>query len=151
MNIGCFFLGGRPGAAVKSAEVLRNKYSNIQIVGEYSPPFGFENDKFENEKIVRTIKEVHPDIVFVGLGAPKQEKWIFSHYKELNVPVCIGVGVTFEYISGMVKRAPIWMQKTGLEWLWRLLSEPKRLWKRYLVDAMVFFWMVLKQKMNYRA
>jgi len=143
-----FFLGGRPGAALKASEVLKSKYPHIQIVGVYSPPFGFENDKEENDKIIKMIKDAEPDILFVGLGAPKQEKWIYRHKDECQVPVSIGIGVSFEFVSGMVKRAPIWMQKAGLEWFWRLMMEPKRLWKRYLIDDMKFFWLVFKQKLS---
>jgi N-acetylglucosaminyldiphosphoundecaprenol N-acetyl-beta-D-mannosaminyltransferase len=96
------------------------------------------------------IKKAEPDILFVGLGAPKQEKWIYNSYKELNVPVSIGIGVSFELISGMIMRAPVWIQKSGLEWLWRLISEPRRLWKRYLIDDMQFLRMILKQKFEFR-
>jgi len=141
-----FFLGGRPGAALKAAEVLGKRYPGIKIIGIYSPPHGFEKDAEEDKKILTLIRTAGPDILFVGLGAPKQEKWISAHYQELNVPVSIGVGVSFEFVSGMVRRAPLWMQKSGLEWLWRLMIEPARLWKRYLVDDMEFFWFVLKQK-----
>lgn len=143
-----FFLGGRPGAALKASEILKDKYPNIQIIGTYSPPFDFENDKAENDKVVRMIKNAKPDILFVGLGAPKQEKWIYKHRNEYQVPVSIGIGASFEFVAGIVKRAPVWMQKAGLEWLWRLIQEPKRLWKRYLVDDMKFFWLVFKQKLN---
>ncbi len=143
-----FFLGGREGAAEKAALILRVKYPKIQIVGIYCPPFGFENDDFENTKIVKMIKESNPDILFVGLGAPKQEKWIYKFKDQYQVPVSIGVGVSFEFVAGMVKRAPLWMQRAGLEWLWRLVMEPKRLWKRYLIDDMQFFWLVLKQKLH---
>lgn len=141
-----FFLGGRPDAASQAVKVLKEKYPHIKITGTYSPPFGFENDKEENDKIIRMIKEAHPDILFVGLGAPKQEKWIYKHREEYKVPVSIGIGNSFEFVSGIVKRAPLWMQRIGLEWLWRLLMEPGRLWKRYLIDDMLFFWLVLKQK-----
>jgi len=82
----------------------------------------------------------------VGLGAPKQEKWIYQHYKKLEIPISMGVGVTFEFVAGMVKRAPYWMQTSGLEWLWRLMMEPRRLWKRYLVDDMQFFRLIFVQK-----
>ncbi|MDD5347333.1 MAG: WecB/TagA/CpsF family glycosyltransferase, partial [Candidatus Omnitrophica bacterium] len=78
--------------------------------------------------------------------APKQEKWIYKHRGQYQVPVSIGIGVSFEFVAGMVKRAPVWMQKAGLEWFWRLMMEPKRLWKRYLIDDPVFFWLILKQK-----
>lgn len=143
-----FFLGGRLGAADKASEILMKKYSKLQIVRTYCPPFGFENNANENNKIIQTIKDVHPDILFVGLGAPKQEKWIYKHKDEYQVPVSIGIGATFDFESGMVKRSPIWMQKVGFEWLWRLIMEPKRLWKRYLIDDPVFFWLVLKQKLG---
>ena len=143
-----FFLGGRRGAAIGAAEVLKIKYPNIQIVGTYSPPVGFEKDAEEDNKIATMIKASNPDILFVGLGAPKQEKWIFSHYTRLGVPVSIGIGAAFEFISGIVKRAPVWMQKIGLEWFWRLIMEPRRLWKRYLIDDMNFFWLVLKGKIS---
>lgn len=143
-----FFLGGREGAALKSAEILKYKYPNIQIVGVYSPPFGFENDKQENEKIAKMIKNRKPDILFVGLGAPKQEKWIYKNKDEYQAPVSIGIGVSFEFMSGMLKRAPKWMQYSGLEWFWRFVMEPKRLWKRYLVDDLRFFLIVIKQRLK---
>ena len=144
-----FFLGGRQGAAAKAADVLKAKYPAIQIVGVYCPPFEFENDEVENKKIVEMIKTAKPDILFVGVGSPKQEKWIYKHKDEYQVPVSIGIGATFDFVSGMLKRAPVWMQKSGLEWFWRLMMEPKRLCKRYLLDDMKFFWLVLKQKLNH--
>ncbi len=143
---GLFLLGGRPGAASGAAQTLQGKYPGIRITGTYCPPFGFEYDPAENSKIIAMIRAAKPDILFVGLGAPKQEKWIYNHRKELNVPVSMGIGVTFEFACGMVKRAPLWMQRSGLEWMWRLLMEPGRLWKRYLVEDMKFFILVLRQK-----
>jgi len=147
-NYKLFFLGGKPGVAARSAEILGKRYKGIQIAGVHSPPYGFENDQAENESIISRIKRAKPDILFVGLGAPKQEKWIYRHYKELDIPVNIGIGITFEFIAGTIKRAPLWMQKSGLEWLWRLTSEPGRLWKRYLIDDMRFFGLLLKQKIG---
>ncbi len=143
-----FFLGGKEGAAAKAAEVLKAKYPAIQIVGIYCPPFGFENENKENNKIVEMIKNSRPDILFVGVGSPKQEKWIYNHKDEYQVPVSIGIGATFDFVSGMIKRAPVWMQEAGFEWFWRFMMEPKRLWKRYLIDDPVFFWLVLKQKLG---
>lgn len=143
-----FFLGGRVGAAKRAADILQSTYPEILIVGTYCPSLGFENNEFEDKKIIQLIKNSKPDILFVGLGAPKQEKWLYGHYKELEVPISVGIGVTFEFISGMVKRAPLWMQKYGLEWFWRLIMEPKRLWKRYLIDDPVFFWILLRQKFS---
>jgi len=141
-----FFLGGRHGAAEQAAEVLKKQYNGLNIVGIYSPPFGFEDNLEENGKIVAMIKGSSPDILFVGLGAPKQEKWIFKYKEQYQVPVSIGIGVTFEFIAGMVKRAPLWMQKIGFEWFWRVIIEPKRLWRRYFVDDMKIFGLVCKQK-----
>ena len=140
-----FFLGGRPGAARLSRKIMLTKFPNVNIVGTYSPPYGFERDEKENTKIVKMIKDASPDILFVGLGVPKQEKWIEKYYQELKVPMSMGVGVTFEYLSGMVKRAPRSMQKNGLEWFFRLIKEPRRLWKRYLINDMIFFWLLFKQ------
>ncbi len=143
-----FFLGGREGASKKSAEVMSKKFPSLRVVGFYCPPFGFENDTKETSRILEAIKKVSPDILFIGVGSPKQEKWIYDHKEEYNVPVSIGVGAAFDFASGVVRRSPIWMQKIGLEWLWRLMMEPKRLWKRYLIDDPVFFWLVVKQKLR---
>ena len=142
-----FFLGGRPGAGERCSEVLAQKHKEIKIVGTYSPPFGFESKDEENEKILRIVGDARPDILFVGLGAPKQEKWIYNHKDDLRIPVSIGIGVTFEFMAGMVRRAPKWMQSSGLEWFWRLIMEPRKLWKRYLVDDIAFFGLILKQKL----
>jgi N-acetylglucosaminyldiphosphoundecaprenol N-acetyl-beta-D-mannosaminyltransferase len=141
-----FFLGGKPQSAVKSAEAFRKRYPGIKIVGIYSPPFGFEKIKEENDKIIAMIREARPDVLFVGLGTPKQEKWIHQYHKKMGVPVSVGIGASFEFISGKVRRAPRWIQQIGFEWLWRLMREPLRLWRRYLWDDMSFFLLVLKQK-----
>ncbi len=143
-----FLLGGRSHAASLAADVLRKRYEGISITGTYSPPIGFEFDPAENSRITDMIKSSGCDILFVGLGAPKQEKWIYRFKDEYKAPVSIGIGVSFEFVAGMVKRAPRWMQVVGLEWFWRLLMEPARLWKRYLIDDMQFFWLVLKQKFS---
>jgi len=143
-----FFLGGSEGAALRAADELRKKTPNLCVVGVYSPPFGFEKSEVETEKIIQLIDQAHPDILFVGLGSPKQERFIFRFKDRFKVPVSIGIGVSFEFIAGMVRRAPFWMQYAGLEWFWRLLMEPMRLWKRYLFDDPVFFLLVLKQKLG---
>ena len=144
-----FFIGGRPGAADKAKEIMEQKYPSIQIVGTLCPDFGFEKDLEQNKQIIKVIKKAKPDILFVGLGSPKQEKWINDNKDLYQAPVSAGIGVTFEFIAGMVKRAPVWMQKSGLEWFWRLIQEPSRLWKRYLIDDPIFFWLVFKQKMGW--
>lgn len=143
-----FLLGGRKGASQKATRILQARYPKLKIAGTCCPQFGFEHDSIENQKIVNLVKEANPDILFVGLGSPKQERWIFNNLKELSVPVSIGIGVSFEFVSGMVVRAPLWMQKSGLEWFWRLMMEPKRLWKRYLIDDIQFFWLIFKQKLG---
>jgi len=141
-----FFMGGREGAAAQAAIVLQNKYPGLKIVGHYCPPWGFEENEIENSKVLAAINEAKPDILLVGLGAPKQENWIYRYYEELNIPISIGIGVSFEFIAGIVKRAPLWMQRCGFEWLWRLIQEPKRLWKRYLIYDMEFFILLIKAK-----
>ncbi len=146
-----FFLGGPPGAAKKAAEVLQYEIPALKIAGCYSPPFGFHKKADQNHKTIETVKAAKPDVLFVGLGAPKQEKWIAEHLEVLNIPLAIGIGVSFEFKAGFVKRAPIWMQNIGFEWLWRLLMEPKKLWKRYLIDDMKFITFVLQQKYRKRS
>jgi N-acetylglucosaminyldiphosphoundecaprenol N-acetyl-beta-D-mannosaminyltransferase len=142
-----YFLGGNPGDAEKAKEALIQRNPGLTVEGCYCPPFGFEKDENENKKIVELIKTAKPDLLFVALGAPKQEKWIYEHYQEIRVPVTIGIGVGFSFAAGTIKRAPVWMQKAGLEWFWRLMMEPRRLWKRYLIDDMKFFRLVLKRKL----
>lgn len=143
-----FFLGSKPGIAEKAKKVLLDKYPTLKVVGVYSPPLGFENINDENQKIIEMINLSNTDILFIGLGSPKQEKWIWKYNNRINAIVTICVGASFDFTSGAIQRAPKWMQKSGLEWFWRLILEPKRLWRRYLFDDPVFFWLVLKQKLG---
>ena len=129
-----FLLGAAEGVAAKAAINLERKYKGLNIVGTYSPSYGFENKKEEIDNIIKMINEVKPDILAVGLGAPKQEKFLYRYRKELNVPVSLAIGASIDFEAGNVTRAPIWMQKRGLEWFYRLIKEPKRMYKRYLVD-----------------
>jgi len=124
---GIFLLGAEDGIAERTAIVLMDKYPGLRVAGIYSPYFGFEKDRAQNEKIVRLIRESHPDILFTSLGSPKGEKWIYRYYKSLGVPLSLNVGASFDFVSGRIKRAPLWMQQHGLEWLWRLFREPRRL------------------------
>ncbi len=133
-----FFLGAAAGVAEAARQELLKQFPRMQVVGCYSPSYGFELNKSENKQIVSMLKQAQPDIVLVGVGAPKQEKWIYEHYHEYGAPVSIGVGATFDFLSGKVKRAPRLFQRVGFEWLWRLLQEPGRLWRRYLVEDMKF-------------
>ncbi len=141
-----FLLGGRPGSAEMTAQVLQARYPSLKIVGTYCPPYGFESDPTQLKQINLAIATAAPHILFVGLGAPKQEYWIYNNYQHLGTPMSIGIGVSFELTSGIVKRAPKLMQKTGFEWFFRLLVEPQRLWRRYLIGNTVFILLVLKQR-----
>jgi N-acetylglucosaminyldiphosphoundecaprenol N-acetyl-beta-D-mannosaminyltransferase len=140
-----YLLGGREGAAPAAARRLQERHPALEICGTYAPPFGFENDPVEAARILERINAARPDLLFVGLGAPKQEYWMHANRARLNVPVSLGIGVSFEFVGGVVRRAPVWMQKTGLEWLFRLVAEPQRLWKRYLVGNSEFFVLVVRQ------
>jgi N-acetylglucosaminyldiphosphoundecaprenol N-acetyl-beta-D-mannosaminyltransferase len=134
-----FFLGGTEGAAEESAAKLCKKWPALNVAGVHWPPYGFERDPAQNAETVAVLQAARPDICFVAFGTPKQELWLHRHYQELGIPVCIGVGGSFELVSGRVARAPRMVQSMGLEWLWRLAHEPRRLWRRYLVDDLVFF------------
>jgi N-acetylglucosaminyldiphosphoundecaprenol N-acetyl-beta-D-mannosaminyltransferase len=127
-----FLYGGRnQGALVQLALNLRRRYPGVQIVGGYSPPFRPLSDE-EREAVVAEINHARPDVVWVGIGVPKQEKWMAEMQERLDAPVLVGVGAAFDFHAGLVPQAPSWMQSAGLEWLYRLLQEPRRLWKRYL-------------------
>lgn len=130
-----FFLGAAEGVAAKAADNLMKKYKGLQVVGTYSPPFGFEKDEEEMRKIKTMIKDVSPHILIVGLGCPKQELFILHHREELGVPVSLGLGASLDFEAGNVKRAPKVMSDMGLEWLYRITQDPKRLIKRYWNDA----------------
>lgn len=131
-----YLLGARPGVGQRASEILQDRYPGLQIVGVMSPP----NVPIQemDRSILDHIKAAKPDILLVAFGNPKQEKWIRLYAHELAVPVCIGVGGTFDMIAGLTKRAPVWMQRAGIEWLFRLAQEPKRLWKRYVLDLFYF-------------
>ena len=133
-NYTLYLLGAAEGVADTAARNLMKKYPGLNIVGTYSPPFGFEKNEQEMNKIKTQIQDVHPDILIVGLGCPKQEKFMYYHCKELGVPISFGLGASIDFEAGNIKRAPKWMSNHGLEWLYRFSKEPKRLFKRYFVD-----------------
>ena len=145
-NSRVFFLGGEVGIPERAAQNLRKKYPGLNIVGTYSPPQGFEDDESESEKVIRLVRAAKPDIVFVGLGAPKQEKWIDGNRETLGAAVLMAVGGSFDFYAGKVRRPPLFFVRIGLGWLWRIVQEPRRLWKRYLVEDSPFFYYVLQQK-----
>lgn len=145
-----FFLGAAEGVAAKAAENLINKYPGLQVVGTYSPPFGFEKDEVEMARIKSMILDASPHILIVGLGCPKQELFILNHKDELGVPLSLGLGASLDFEAGNVKRAPKWMADNGLEWLYRITQDPKRLAKRYLVDDRKILGLAIKYKKQSR-
>jgi len=127
-----FFYGGDPEVSHQLVERLVQSCPGIQIAGAYSPPFRPLTQEEDDEATAR-INQASPDILWVGLGCPKQERWIYDHRERLTVPVMVAVGQAFDLLSGRKKTAPAWMSESGLEWLFRLMQEPRRLWRRYLV------------------
>lgn len=128
-----FFLGGAPGAAEAAKAELDKRWPGVRVVGMYCPPFETFATQEEQDRIRDEVKKASPDILLVAFGAPKQEKWIAKNRERLGVPVSIGVGGSFEMAAGMLKRAPVWMRRTGLEWAYRFAQEPRRLFDRYIV------------------
>ncbi len=133
-----FLLGGAPGTAEGAAGVLRARHPGVKIAGTYCPPLGFEDDDAEMGKLVEAIRTAAPDIIFVALGSPKQERLIDRIRDTLPSAWWLGVGVSFSFLTGHVQRAPGWLQKVGLEWTHRLVQEPRRLFKRYVIDGIPF-------------
>jgi N-acetylglucosaminyldiphosphoundecaprenol N-acetyl-beta-D-mannosaminyltransferase len=133
-----FFLGGAAGAAEGAKAAVLRRYPSAVICGTYCPPKELFATEAEQSRIRETVQASEADILLVGFGAPKQEKWIAAHKDILSVPVCIGVGGSFEMASGLVRRAPVWMQNAGLEWAYRFLQEPTRLWERYFLRDLPF-------------
>lgn len=127
-----FFLGGAPGVPEALAAKLKRPFPRLNVVGICSPPFR-PLTADEDAQQIEMIRAAAPDVLWVGLGCPKQERWMYEHCERLCVPVLVGVGQAFNIHSGHSKRAPAWLSEHGLEWLYRLLAEPKRLWRRYLV------------------
>ncbi|MFT5424583.1 MAG: N-acetylglucosaminyldiphosphoundecaprenol N-acetyl-beta-D-mannosaminyltransferase [Phycisphaerales bacterium] len=133
-----FLLGGNPGVAQEAGRVWSEKHAGLRVAGSYCPPMGFEKDEAAMGEIRRVLAESEPDLVLVALGSPKQEYLIEDLREMLPQAWWIGVGISFSFVTGQVRRAPVWMQRIGLEWLFRLLCEPRRLAKRYLVDGVPF-------------
>jgi N-acetylglucosaminyldiphosphoundecaprenol N-acetyl-beta-D-mannosaminyltransferase len=130
-----FFLGAAPGVAERAATILSDRFPGLQVVGTYAPPSLHDDESVTLE----LIRAAAPHILFVAVGAPLQDQWIRKNMDALGVPVCAGVGGAFDMLSGRISRAPGWMQRTGLEWFYRLSQEPGRLWKRYFVHDLPVF------------
>ncbi len=148
-NITVFLLGAGPGIAKQAQRKINSKVGREIITAAHSPSFGFEKDEEECQKIVDLINKSGATVLAIGVGAPKQELWIAKYKDQLkNVKIFLAIGATIDFEAGNVQRSPKWMSEVGLEWLYRTLCEPKRLWKRYIIDDLPFFWLVVKQRLN---
>lgn len=148
-TIKIFLLGAAEGVARKAQRRINAEVGRKMIVASHSPSFGFEKNEKECQKIVDLINQSGATVLAIGVGAPKQEIWISKYKDQLkNIKIFLAIGATIDFEAGQVKRSPKWMSHAGLEWLYRLASEPKRLWKRYLIEDLPFFWLVLQQRIN---
>ena len=143
-----FLLGASPGVGEKLKEVVLQQYPNCKIVGIYVPPFMPVFDAAENKKMVDAVNAAAPDIVLISLTAPKQDLWITNNKAQLHPALYVGIGGAFEVMAGLAKRAPKWMHGAGLEWFYRLIQEPKRMYRRYLIEAPLFIPLVIRQKLT---
>ena len=137
-----FLLGDKQEVIEKTTRNVLLNFPMINIVGIHH---GYFNN---DDTVVKTINTVKPDILFIGMGSPKQELWIYNNIDKLNIKIAVCVGGAFSIMAGVIKRAPRWMQRAGLEWFWRLIHEPRRLWKRYLIRDMKFFYLILREKIK---
>jgi exopolysaccharide biosynthesis WecB/TagA/CpsF family protein len=148
-SVKIFLLGADRGVAHKAMNKINKKIGREIVVGCHSPSFGFEKDELECNTIIKIINSSEANVLVVGVGAPKQEKWIFKYKSQLNkIRIYMAIGATIDFEAGNIKRAPKFIQKIALEWLYRLISEPRRLWKRYIVDDFPFILLIFKQKMG---
>lgn len=148
-NTKIFLLGAAEGIADRAQKRINQLVGREMIVDCYSPPFGFEKDPLECQYIIDRINQSGATVLAVGLGAPKQEKWIAQYRHQLHkIKIFLAIGATIDFEAGEKPRSPQWVSEAGMEWLYRLVTEPKRLWKRYLVEDLPFFWLLIKQKLN---
>ena len=141
-----FLLGAAEGVAAKAAEILKEQYPGLQVAGTYSPPFGFEKNDVELEKINTMLRASGADMLFVGMGVPKQDIFIYENMQKYQIPMSFSIGGTIDFIAGTQKRAPRWISKIGFEWLYRFFQDPKRMYKRYFVDDRKIFKLYWKYK-----
>ena len=142
----CFFLGSSERVLEQIRARAAEDYPDVKVE-TYSPPYKQEFSPEDNAAMIRAVNDANPDLLWIGMTAPKQEKWAFEHWDELQINChCAAIGAVFDFYAGTVKRAPRWMQRAGLEWLHRLCSNPRRLWRRYIVGNARFVWYILKEK-----
>jgi N-acetylglucosaminyldiphosphoundecaprenol N-acetyl-beta-D-mannosaminyltransferase len=148
-DIKIFLLGAREGVAAEAQRRINEKTGRNSVVGVHSPSFGFEQDEEECQRIIDLVNQSDANVLAIGAGAPKQEKFIYKYRSKFkDIKIFMAVGATLDFEAGSIKRAPKWASEMGVEWLYRLLSEPRRLWKRYLVEGPQFFWLAFLQKIN---
>jgi len=146
-NGSCFYLGASEQTLEKIKNRLHKEYPNIHVE-TYSPPFKPEFDKEDNEKMINAVNAFEPEVLFVGMTAPKQEKWVYAHKKQLHAKIICTIGAVFDFYAGTIERpGKLWI-KLGLEWFVRLIKEPKRMWRRYLYFGPIFIWLMLKEKIK---
>lgn len=138
------------GSSEKVLDLIRQHaaidYPNLDVV-TYSPPYKPDFSDEDNRAIIQAINEENPDLLWIGMTAPKQEKWTYSHWNELNIHCHVGtIGAVFDFYAGTIERAPLWWQNHGLEWLYRLIKEPRRMWRRYLIGNTLFLWNIAKER-----
>ena len=144
----CFFLGSSQDTLDKIVSKSKIEFSKVQV-DVFSPPYKAEFSDEENTEMIAKVNASNPDVLFIGMTAPKQEKWAYKHYDKLKIEAHIGsIGAVFDFYAGKVNRAPKWMIKIGLEWLYRLLKEPKRMWKRYVLGNTQFIYAILREKLS---
>jgi len=143
----CFFLGSTTETLEKIQKRAAIEYPNVQVFS-FSPPYKAEFSDEDNEQMIQAINTVQPDVLFVGMTAPKQEKWAFQHFSQMQVGHVCCIGAVFDFYAGTVQRAPKWMIQLGVEWLYRLIKEPRRLWRRYLIGNTKFLGYILIEKLK---
>lgn len=144
----CFFMGSSEKVLSLIKQRARVEYPNI-VVETYSPPYKPEFSEEDNRVIIDAINQANPDLLWIGMTAPKQEKWTYSHWEDLNIHCHVGtIGAVFDFFAGTVERAPVWWQEHSLEWLYRLMKEPKRMWRRYIIGNALFLWNMWKERMS---
>ena len=141
----CMFMGSSEKVLALIKQRAAVDYPNLEVV-TYSPPYKSEFNEEENNAIITAINKANPDLLWIGMTAPKQEKWIYTHWNELQIHChCGTIGAVFDFYAGTVKRAPMWWQQNSLEWCYRLLKEPRRMWKRYIIGNLLFIWNMCKE------
>jgi len=146
-----FLAGAAEGVAKRAQDIINDKIGREIVVGAYSPPFGFEKSDVERDRLIEIVNQSNATVLAMGVGSPKAEKWIAKHYHRFaNIKIFMSIGATIDFEAGEKPRSPKWMSNLGIEWVYRLANEPKRLWRRYLIEDAPFIWMVLLERFKRR-